>query len=87
MSLLNEAEVTEDEYTDALEVSNRGSVVLLKRDPNVCFINNYNPSVMLAWQANMDIQFVQNTYACVMYVASYVMKTEVHGGITKEGSC
>ena len=28
---------------------------------------------MLAWQANMDIQ---NTYACVMYVASYIMKTE-----------
>ena len=33
----------------------------------------YNPSVMLAWQANMDIL---NAYACVMYVASYIMKTE-----------
>ncbi len=31
---------------------------------------------MLAWQANMDIQYVRNAYACVMYVASYVMKTE-----------
>ena len=31
---------------------------------------------MLAWQANMDIQFVLNAYACVMYVASYIMKTE-----------
>ena len=41
-----------------------------------CFINNYNPSVMLAWQANMDIQFVMNAYACIMYVASYIMKTE-----------
>ena len=44
-----------------------------KREPNECFINNYNPSVMLA---NMDIQFVLNAYACVMYVASYIMKTE-----------
>ena len=35
-----------------------------------------NPSVMLAWQANMDIQFVLNAYACIMYVASYMMKTE-----------
>ena len=34
------------------------------------------PSVMLAWQANMDIQFVMNAYACIMYVASYIMKTE-----------
>ena len=31
---------------------------------------------MLAWQANMDLQFVLNAYACVMYVASYIMKTD-----------
>ena len=50
--------------------------MVLKREPDECFINNYSPSVMLAWQANMDIQFVLNAYACVMYVASYIMKTE-----------
>ena len=51
--------------------------MVLKRDPDKCFINNDNPSVMLAWQANMDIQYVLNAYACVMYVASYIiMKTE-----------
>ena len=33
-------------------------------------------TAMLAWQANMDIQHVLNAYACVMYVASYIMKTE-----------
>jgi len=27
-------------------------------------INNCNASVMLAWQANMDFQFVLNAYAC-----------------------
>ena len=26
--------------------------------------------------ANIDIQFVLDAYACVMYVASYIMKTE-----------
>ena len=62
-----------NEYTNALEVSCRGSVVLLQREPHECFINNYNHSVMLARQANMDIQYVLNTYACVMYVASYIM--------------
>ena len=31
---------------------------------------------MLAWQANMEIQFVLNAYACIMCVASYIMKTE-----------
>ena len=74
--LLDKAEVTEKDYIDALEVSTNGNVVVLKREPRECFINNYNPSVMLAWQANMDIQFVLNAYACIMYVASYIMKTE-----------
>ena len=74
--LLDKAEVTKKDYIDALEVSTNGNVVVLKREPNECFINNYNPSVMLAWQANMDIQFVPNAYACIMYVASYIMKTE-----------
>ena len=74
--LLDKAEVTEKDYIDALEVSTNGNVVVLKREPDECFINNYNPSVMLAWQANMDIQFVLNAYACIMYVASYIMKTE-----------
>ena len=35
----------------------------------------------VAWQANMDLQFVLNAYACVMYVASYMMKTEKAMGV------
>ena len=51
------------------------SVVLLKREPSECMVN-YNSPVMLAWQANMDLQYVLNAYACIMYVAYYIMKTE-----------
>ena len=72
IELLDKAEVSEAEYVDALEMSCNGNSVVLKREPDECFIN-YNPSVMLA---NMEIQFVLNAYACVMYVASYIMKTE-----------
>ena len=49
---------------------------MLKRKPNECNVNNYNPHVLRAWQANMDIQYVLNGYACVMYIASYIMKTD-----------
>ena len=73
---LLKADVTPENYVSALHVSNKGSVVVLKREPCESNINNYNASVMLAWQANMDIQFILNPYACVMYVASYMMKTE-----------
>ena len=69
--ILVKAEVTLNDYMEALEISNRGNMIVLKREPNECFINNYNGPVMLAWQANMDLQYVLNAYACVMYVASY----------------
>ena len=65
-----------DTYMEALGVSNRGNTVVLKRTPEECKINNYNKDVILAWQANMDLQYVLNAYACVMYVASYIMKAE-----------
>ena len=62
--------------------------MLLKRSPDECKINNYNSAVMLAWQANMDLQYVLNAYACVMYVASYIMKTERSmGDLLKQEAC
>ena len=79
--VLTRASVDRDEYIEALQVTKGGNVVLLKREPNEQNINNYNPSVMLAWQANMDIQYVLDAYACVMYVASYIMKTEKSMGV------
>ena len=74
--LLAKACVTHSEYEEALGVATSGSVVVHRRKPSECNINNYNPNVLLAWQANMDIQYVLNAYACVMYVASYIMKID-----------
>ena len=54
--VLTKASVDRDEYVEALQVTKGGNVVLLKREPNEQNINNYNASVMVAWQANMDIQ-------------------------------
>ena len=67
--LLGTAGVELEDYMTALHMSSKGSTVLLKRNPDECKVNNYNSVVMLAWQANMDIQYVLNAYACVMYVA------------------
>ena len=74
--ILEKASVDPNEYMSALEVSTRRSAIILKREPNECNINNYNPPVLLAWQANMDLQYVLNAYGCVMYIASYIMKTD-----------
>ena len=79
--VLTKASVDREEYVKALQVTKAGKIVLLKREPNNQNVNNYNASVMLAWQANMDIQYVLDAYACVMYVASYIMKTEKSMGV------
>ena len=73
--LLDKGDVSETEYVEALQTSCSGSVVVLKPELGECCTNNYNPAVMLTWQANM-VRFVLNAYACVMYVASNIMKTE-----------
>ncbi len=79
--VLNTANVELEEYVEALGVTSSGSVVVLQRELDEQCINNYNQSVILAWQANMDIQYVLNAYAFVMYVASYIMKSDRAMGV------
>ena len=40
-------------------------------------VNDYNPLILLLWQANMDIQFVaESSLALSYYVTGYVTKAE-----------
>ena len=75
-NVLAAAHVTLDDYTKALSINKSGESVILKRQPSERNVNCYSPAVLRTWQANMDIQYVINTYACVMYIASYVLKAE-----------
>ena len=63
-------------FIEALTLSSKRHMVILKRQPKEQFINNYNPLLLSVWQANMDIQLILDTYACVMYVTSYLCKSE-----------
>ena len=74
--VLDRAHVTLDDYTKSLSISKCGQSVILKRKPSEQSVNYYSPAVLKAWEANMDIQYVVNAYACVMYIASYVLKAE-----------
>ena len=74
--VLATAHVTLDDYTKALTISKSGESIILKRQPSEQNVNCYSPAVLRTWQANMDIQYVINAYACVMYIASYVLKAE-----------
>ena len=55
--VLLELQLTKKEYYWALSISSDNDFKLhLKRDTNSCFINNYNPVLLKAWQANIDLQ-------------------------------
>ena len=56
--ILHSLDIAENDYYEALSTAAGTDYELhLKRPPNSCFINNYSPSVLKAWQANMDLQF------------------------------
>ncbi len=72
--LLQELNVTEEKYLLAVQSSIKTATTFLKRSPNELRVNNYNPACLLAWRANMDIQFVLDVYACAVYIVNYISK-------------
>ena len=74
--LLKEFEVSERQYILAIRSSLNCPTIFLKRSPNELQIDNYNPTCLLAWRANMDIQYVLDVYACAMYIVSYIPKAQ-----------
>lgn len=70
------AQVSEENYYNALKYSKAGKSVVLKRKPSSLNINCYNRDILQVWKANMDLQFVCDPYACITYIASYVTKDE-----------
>ena len=74
--LLKIADVTEQDYKKALQISQRGKIVILKREIRDRFINNYNPEWLLGWNGNMDIQLCFDPHAVVTYIADYYGKDE-----------
>lgn len=74
--VLDKAGLDEEAYLQALRVNAKGKLIVYQRSPEEININTYNPTILRAWQANMDLQFVCNPYACIHYIISYVTKDE-----------
>ena len=73
----SEKQIAKARYINALTASIRGTgSVFLKRQPQDCFTNNFNPNLMLLHAANHDIQIVVDQYACAQYICGYLTKQE-----------
>ncbi len=68
--------ITQVEFEEANDALTKKVNIVLKRDPQDAWINHYNPDLLRCWNANMDIQYVTDVYACVCYLVGYLSKAE-----------
>ena len=69
--------ISYDEYIKAIKESVvHGSQVLLQRDVDEIWVNNYNPEWIVAWNANHDLQPVLDFFAVITYVTDYWAKPD-----------
>lgn len=68
--------LTKSEYLTAVRSTLNTSKVFLKRSLKEILTNNYNPMILEMHQANMDIQYVLDPYACCVYVVDCINKSD-----------
>ena len=75
-NLLQLANIDPELYSKIVQHMASGKKVVVRRKPGERWINHYNPDILSTWKANMDLQFVIDAYACILYITSYIMKSE-----------
>ena len=78
---LGSINVNYEDYKNALRVSEKGDVVILRRTVKERNVNNYNKCFAKVWNANTDIQFCMDLHAIVTYITDYFSKED--SGLTK----
>ena len=81
-ALLEKVNVNIDTYMAALKVLQHGPNIILRWNVDDAFLNACNHDILALWGANIDLQFVENEVATVMYVCSYMTKGEKGMGET-----
>ena len=75
--VLEMAEVDPADYVTALKESSRKGInVILARDIDELYVNNYSPEYIEAWNGNIDWSPVFDFFAVVTYVTEYFTKDE-----------
>ena len=79
-SFLKDLDIDYEAYKKAIRISERGKIVVLKRTLKERNVNNFNKEWMLAWRANLDLQFCYDGFAVVTYLTDYFSKADA--GVT-----
>ena len=65
-----------EEYENALAVSDIGYRLILERDVDEIFVNNYNEEWIINWDGNIDIAFCFDFFAVITYISDYYGKDD-----------
>ena len=68
-------------YHDALGISERGKIIILKRTVMERNVNNFNPYFLSVWNANCDLQVCLDNYSVITYITDYFSKGDA--GLTR----
>lgn len=71
------AGVKYEDYLEALSTSKVGYSVVMKRDINELYVNNFNPHWIRSWDGNMDFQIVLDFFQVITYIADYISKVRL----------
>ena len=74
--LLEMADVTIEEYENALSYTNGGYKVVHERDVTEIYINTYNKEWIRAWNGNMDMSPCLDYHAVITYISDYFAKDD-----------
>ncbi|CAF1683994.1 unnamed protein product, partial [Adineta ricciae] len=85
-TILDKYNWTYEYYEWSLSTVHSRPKIFHKREPNARWINQYNEELLRAWNANMNIQFILDPYACARYLMSYTTKPEREMSILLEAT-
>ena len=72
LEILSNMGITEDDCYWGLSIwPDNDYEIHLKRSTGSCFVNNYNPVLLKAWEVNLDTQPVHNYFKALIYIAAY----------------
>ncbi|XP_062574797.1 uncharacterized protein LOC134236639 [Saccostrea cucullata] len=79
--LFDNLSLTQELYEEAYNMLSTKRSIVLKRCPHEVWTNQYNRCLLKSWDANMDIQFVLDPFSCIVYIVSYISKSEREMGM------
>ncbi|XP_052690977.1 uncharacterized protein LOC128168860 [Crassostrea angulata] len=79
--IFTDLSLSQEEYEIAHRALTSRTTTILKRDPEEMWTNQYNECLLKCWDANMDIQYVLDPFSCIVYIISYISKSEREMGM------